>query len=368
MNEPYRLRYTNQIVGAFLLVLLLLLILLALMLLRASDYFAEKKTYWFEIAQDQVQDMHPGVEVVILGRRAGAVEAIEYIADSDRIRVNVSIDPEMSNLVFDNSFIVPSRKYGVGTPVLNIRRGRTAPQSAVPLPTGSKIEAFQSEDDRIERMAREVESVSESVRMIEERLKPTLATIESAGKNFDQSMSETIRPTFEETRTASASFLKTNEQLRPETSQTLSVIRQATIDLQSQVGALTTKIEAMVDHDMRITLADVRESTDAISAAAKSAEATSTEVNESVADTLVKLQQAAEQVRLLALETRDVVRIVRREADDLPGTTERVNDTVSETQDLVGEIRGHWLLRRSGSRPTSSQQVSPTMVGGGSVR
>ena len=36
MNEPYRLRYANQIVGAFLLVVLLIAMVLAVLLLRAE--------------------------------------------------------------------------------------------------------------------------------------------------------------------------------------------------------------------------------------------------------------------------------------------------------------------------------------------
>ena len=42
MNEPYRLRYTNQIVGAFLLVFLIFLFALSLLVFRVSDRFGRK--------------------------------------------------------------------------------------------------------------------------------------------------------------------------------------------------------------------------------------------------------------------------------------------------------------------------------------
>ncbi|MGB7327870.1 MAG: hypothetical protein WBD31_23545 [Rubripirellula sp.] len=368
MNQPFRLRYTNQIVGAFLLVLLLFLILLALLLLRASDYFAEKKTYWFEIGQEEVQDLHPGVDVVILGQRAGQVTGIDYVNGGDRVRVNLEIDANRGDQIFDNSVIVPARKYGVGTPVLNVRRGAEPETSPAPLPNGSRIATFRSEDDRIERMAREVETVSDSVRLIQQRMMPTLDSIETTSDHISESLDRSVNPSLDQARVASESFLKSNEQLRPEASETLRVIREATTQLQSQVGVLTAKIEKLLDEDLKSTLADVRQSSDEISTAAKTANTTTVEVGDGVADTMATLKQAAEQVAQLAEETRAIVRIVRREADDLPGTTARVNDTVSETQDLVGEIRDHWLLRRSSNRASSSEQISPSTVRGGFAR
>ncbi|QDT02342.1 hypothetical protein K227x_07180 [Rubripirellula lacrimiformis] len=368
MNEPYRLRYTNQIVGAFLLVLLLFLIVLALLLLRASDYFVERKPFWFEISQEQIQDLHPGIEVMILGQLAGQVDNIRYVEDTDRVRVELSIDPGKSDQIFEDSVIVPARKYGVGTPVLNIRRPRSNAGPLVPLSPGQPITAFRSEDDRLERMSREVESVTESVRLIQEKLDPTLTTIDDAAAKFSTSLTDTVDPTFVRAQQASDSFLQTNERLRPEASETLRLLRQATESMQAQMTTLTKKIETLVDEDMRTTLAKVRQSTDEVSAAAKTANQTSSDVGVDIAETLEQLQQASEQVRQLAIESRQVVQIVRGEAEELPGTTARVNDTVNETQDLVGEIRGHWLLRRSSQRPTSTQQVSPSTVRGGFAR
>ncbi len=346
MNEPYRLRYTNQIVGGFLLILILFLIVLALLLIRASDYFVEQKTFYFDIAQEQVKDLHPGIDVMILGQRAGQIESIDYVEDSDRVRIKLSIDPDKSDQIFTNSVVVPDRKYGVGTPVLNIRRATGNDGVPTPLLPGTQISTFRSEDDRIERMSREVESVSASVRLIQQKLDPTL----------------------EQTRIAAGSFYESNEQLRPDASETLRVIREATLSMQSEIGVLTAKIENLIDTDMRDTLAHVQRSTDEVSAAAATTNQTSSRVGDDIAETLAKIELAAEKVQLLAEESRQVIRIVRREAEDLPGTTARVNDTVSETQDLVGEIRDHWLLRRSINRNVPTQQISPSTVRGGLAR
>lgn len=363
MNEPYRLRYTNQIVGVFLLVLLLFLIVLALLLLRAGDYFAERKTYWFEIPQEEVRDLHPGIEVMILGKRAGQIEDIQYVADSDRVRIELAIDEAFADQVFANSIIVPDRKYGVGAPILNLRRpsGKEVAQPSVPLPSGNQIATFRTQDDRIEQMAREVETVAASVRKIQEQLTPTLATIGKTSTGIDTSMSETITPAFKTANRAADSFFTTNEQLRPVADETMRVIRESTQALREQVGDLTAQVQALVNQELKQTLADV-------SATAETVDKVSEDTSQNITETLQVLAKAAEQVRLLAEETRQVVRIVRAEADQLPGTTTRVNDTVSDTQDLVGEIRDHWLLRNSNRRPSGSSQVSPSSLRGGVAR
>lgn len=75
MSDPYRLRYTNQAVGVFLLVILLLLIGLSVLVLRAGDYFVEQDHYWIEVPQEDIRDLYKGTEVMILGERAGEIDA-----------------------------------------------------------------------------------------------------------------------------------------------------------------------------------------------------------------------------------------------------------------------------------------------------
>ncbi|TWT79905.1 hypothetical protein CA13_13130 [Planctomycetes bacterium CA13] len=369
MNEPYRLRYTNQIVGTFLMILLLFLIVLAVLLLRASDYFVEKDQFWIETSQTDVDDLHRGADVYILGERAGLVESISYMDHTDKIRVDLGIDPDKSKDIFVDSVVMLERRYGLGTPMLVIRRAPTdVAWEPIPLPAGSQIEDFRGEADRLDQMAAEVESVSASVRRIQLKLDPTLSGIENAANRFQGSLNDSIDPTLATTREASESFLKSNEAIRPAAIDTMQTIREVTQNLEKRVETLTQKIEQLIESDMRNTLVDVRASTDDISQAAVTVNQSTETVTEDIAETLDALRVAAEQVQQLATETREVVRIVRKEANDLPGTTQRVNNTVDDTQDLVGEVRSHWLLRRYSKQPTATEQLSPSTIRGGSVR
>ena len=367
MNEPYRLRYTNQIVGSFLLVLMGFLLVVLVILLRAGDYFVEKVPYWVRVSEEDIKDLHKGADVIILGQRAGQVENINYLPGSDDIRVDISILSDMKDQIFTTSVVLLERKFGLGTPILVIQRSMQADALTL-LPPGNEIPNFRGEADRLDRMSREVQSVSQSVRLIQQRLEPTLEDINSATTKFQQTLEGSANPALDEARQASESFQETNETVRPEAIATLQTIREATQELENRIGVLTAKIEALIERDVPQTLVDVRSASQGVREAAESAQGVSVEAGEDIAKTLLQIRDATEQVRLLAVEARDVVRIVRDEANDLPGTANRVQDTLSETQDLVDSIQDHWLLQRYDRRPRTSPVVSPSTIRGSQVR
>ncbi|TWT95699.1 MlaD family protein [Neorhodopirellula pilleata] len=365
MNEPYRLRYTNQIVGAFLLILLLFV--LSLLLILSGGYFRESDRYWLEVTQEDVDNLQKNAEVMILGERVGEVDDIRYVDGSDAIRIDLKMDPKKKVKILNNAIVKIERKFGFGTPVLIIRRG-SGDDEAYPLPSGSQLRNFQGEDDRIDSTAREVESISRSVRLVQEKSDPTMESIQSASERIELAFDESVAPAMQSTQVAADAFKQTNDEIRPEALLTLSKLQMTTQNLDERVNQLSEKIERIIDEDMRDTLVKVRDSTDDVSDAADSVNQTSEKASTEISETLAQLQKAAEQFEKLAVEAREVVRIVKGEANDLPGTVGDINDTVDDTQNLVGEIRDHWLLRRYSRQPSATPQVSPSAIRGGSVR
>ncbi|MEM8668903.1 MAG: MlaD family protein [Planctomycetota bacterium] len=353
MTEPYRLRYTNQAVGVFLLIILMLLIGLSILVLRAGDYFVEKDHYWIDIPQEDIRDLYKGAEVMILGERAGEIESIRYVDATDKVRVNLSIDPKMSNQIFADSIVRQDRKFGLGTPILMIRRGDGRAESRQPLPPESAIVNYEGELDRLDRVTRQVETVSESIRLIQEQLDPTLLSITAASDQMQETLRTSAEPALEQTQIAAESFYESNETLRPRTVDTLEAVREASQSFQQRVEELSDR---------------VANSSESVRRAADSIEQTSEETNRNMTDTLSSLREAADEVRELAVQTQELIRIVRREANDLPGTTERFNETVTDTQKMVGEIRDHWLLRNSRERNDASSTGRSQGARGGSVR
>lgn len=353
MNDSYRLRYTNQAVGVFLLIVLLFLIALSVLVLRAGDYFVEKDHYWVEIPQEDIRDLYKGADVMILGERAGEIASIRYVDATDKVRVNLSIDPGMSGQIFTDSIVRQDRKFGLGTPILMIRRGETSRVTRKPLPPGSALQNYEGESDRLDKVANQIATVSESIRLIQEQLDPTLSSITATSEQLQRTLVTSAEQTMAESQRASNSFYETNEALRPKTIETLDMVQSATRTLEEKISELTLQ---------------VAESAQNVSQAADSVTETSDDTNRDIALTLSSIRDAADAVQRLAVQTQDLVRVVRREADDLPGTTAQLNETVSDTQELVGEIRNHWLLRNSRSRGRSSSPGMSSGAGGGSVR
>lgn len=365
MNEPYRLRYANQLVGAFLLVVLLIGIVLTILLLRAGNYFVQQDRFWIEINQSELDGLRRGIEVTMLGQSVGEIESVQYVDSSNRVRVNLAIDSKYSNQIFESSVLVPDRKFGIGTPVLVFQRGENVDGPPKPLPPGSRIDAYRNQTDRIDQMARDVTSVSESVFQVQQKLDPAVDSVEQAASDFSQTIANSMNPAFNRIENASKEFEKTNQTLRPDAIKTLEAVRTATTDLQQRIATLTDKVQLLVEQDVKKTLSKVQQSTDQVNRTAMRVGQTADEANQEIADALSTVKKAADSVQKLAEETREVVRIVRGEANDLPGTTARVNDTVNETQDLVEEIRGHWLLNRTSKRGTSTVPLSPSGVRAG---
>src|SRR6056297_2589925 len=90
MNESYRLRYTNQIVGIFLLIFLLFLFVVSVLVFRVN-FFVGPETYIVEAAEEDIGDLYTGAEVRIRGEHAGEVADIGYVPGTDQVRVELAI-------------------------------------------------------------------------------------------------------------------------------------------------------------------------------------------------------------------------------------------------------------------------------------
>lgn len=377
MNEPYRLRYTNQIVGVFLLILLVIITVLGVAVTRVSRILVQPDHFFVDLAEQEVIDLRSGAEVTVLGKRIGQVESLDYLGGGDQVRVTLAIDPSYRSNITTDSELCLERKFGLGTLYVNIRRkagvNRQAP--GVPLEPGAVIASFRGEIDRVEQMADQVQGAGESIDKIEKKLNPTLNSIDVAANRFRGSLDNSVDPAFSQGRSAFQSVEQTSETLRADTAQTLESIRMATAKLERELSDLANQVQGVVEKDVTATLLSIKNSSDAASNAALSVAMTSSNLdkktdktNQEITATLAVMRDSLIQIQKLTNDTRELVRILRGEAEELPGTTERVNQTVGETQDLVRQLRSHWLLRRTNSDPNMSQQVSPSSIRTGGAR
>ncbi|MDV6032760.1 MAG: hypothetical protein F9B45_22275 [Phycisphaera sp. RhM] len=361
MNEPFRLRYVNQIVGVFLIVVFLLSIVISVRF--TSDLAVKKELFFIHVPENMAAQLRNGTEVIILGETVGQVDGLEYIVDDDLVRVTLAINAKYSDLITTDSAVTLDRKYGVGPAVVRIRRNRPEGQTDPPqrLLPGQTITRILKQDDQVDRMASNIEAAGNSV--------------DSAAKKLQQSLTENIDPAFGSSEETFESLKLTSDAIRPEAVETFAQLRETTENLEAELTRLARRVDQLVDGDIRQTILRIQDSATAASEAAESVkklaaniDAKSDQTNDDIATTLETLRETALLIQRLTTETRDVVRIVRSEAEALPGTTERVNDTVEDTQDLVGDIQDHWLLRRYRENKAPTKQLSPSSVRGGGVR
>lgn len=354
MNEVYRLRYTNQIVGAFLLVFLILLLVLSFTVFRLGNRFGAKDRYWIETAEADVHELHPGTEVLILGKPVGEVLDLNYLEDGRGVRVDLQLTRQKTPQIFRDSIVRLERKFGVGTPVLVIRRDSSQKRSSQTLTPDQKIEYFSSDLDRVDQLTEQVRQITKSFQEIQQVAEPTLESVRETGERLQGSLDQAVDPAFQKSQVASDSFLETNQQ-----------IRATTENLESQIAAFVNRADRMLDIEVSKTLRSIQQSNGVIEQAATQVEMTSKSLDTEVIDTLRIIQEASETVRQLAEQTQGLVEVLNEEAEDLPGTTNRVNNTMSEAQQLVQEIRSHWLLRRYRQEPRANELLSPSAIRGG---
>jgi len=368
MNEPYRLRYTNQIVGVFLLVLLVLIAIVGFSVTRVGRLFVTPLRYYVQLSDKDAEDLTTDTEVVVLGKPIGSIESIQYIDHSDQIRITLAIDPLYRDLITTESILAVERKFGLGKTVIKIRRRHQEDSptdssvnldserpsvTATPLIPGATILQVEGKEDRLAQIANKVDTTGDS--------------IDVAAKSIDRSFENSVNPAADRVKIASESVEKTSETVRPDTILTLEVIRQSTSRLESQVSDLTKALQQVVEVEMRRTLNSIENSARASERTAATIEQTSSTIGSNtektqsdIAQTLELLRQSIVSIQSLTNESREVVRIVRGEANQLPGTTQRINETVSDTQDLVNEVQDHWLLSGRDRKNSRTPQLSPS--------
>lgn len=365
-NEPYRLRYTNQIVGLFLILLLLLVTGLAWAFTRNTRIFVNLLSYTVaSMSEKDAADLRTGTDVVILGKRIGEVTSLEYSDNSDKVTIGLGIDPKYANLITTDSVFSLERRFGVGAVYVRIKRqARLGAEPPQPLDPRVPIRLATGEVDRVEQIATDVSKASNSISGIETRLAPTLESVKDASDEIASSMRNSITPAADESKLAFDSVTRTSDELR-----------RSTQILSRELSELTEQISMLARVEIPSTLDSLKEAAVAATQASESVAVTSDSLNEKsaqtnkeVSQTLSELRQTLLQITKLTDESRELVQVIRGEADELPGTVRGLNRTVGEAEDLVGEIRSHWLLRNVRTEPTYSRPIPPSSLRPGGMR
>jgi len=345
LSRGHKLRYANQFVGAFILLVVGLLFVGMVILIRSKDWFVPKEQIIAYLPEDELNGLQVNTPVQILGERVGKVTNITYETQRAeelrawwpafdrppthflRVDIQVAADAIERLGTMTPRIHVRRRMAGVGDVYLELMRGREHQDFYV-------IQPEKSAQDEIRTMTQLMGEVQQDFQTIRQ-------TLERSSANFDESNADIIR-----------------------TSQRVRELSESLLEVTPKLPQIADSVERTSD-DMRATSERFRETTREISQSNRQLQNVLTDAEE-VSPRLLPIAKQAEQL----LQTSQVVADrLKDESESLPGTVNDFRDSIGGFQDTVGEaqevidgLRQNWLIRRHVTQPEQPSRVAPSKV------
>lgn len=365
MSEPLRLRYVNQIVGAFLLGIGLLVLLLALLLIRAQGLFAAHELRFIRLTQSQLDGLREGTEVFLLGRRVGEVDGLAYADEFSeegeplielRLKLMQSQIQMLQEGELDRASVSVQRKFGVGEPYLEIQRpGRADLAAETPDQAGGEgakrfLQGFQAEEDPTDQVLRQLRSIEQSFSDTRDALVAASSDFAETSRTASTAIEEDVSPAVQSLKSAS-------ETLESDGAETLLKVRESAANFDLRINETSSAVQRFAD-------GSAQEAASAVTSAAESTQRQVDQIGPQATAAMESLQSAARSLQTLSEESRQVVDVLRREAQDLPGTVSQVRGAVDGANEVIDSASQTWLLRRYINRYGPTKTVSPSAVRG----
>ncbi|GAB4170096.1 MAG: hypothetical protein Tsb0017_24750 [Geothermobacteraceae bacterium] len=127
MYQSGKLRYVNELTGAFVLLGVLLALLGLFFVAGAQHWFADRKLLWVQLPPDGAHGLLAEAQVEMLGTRAGRVRQI-VIDEKGGMRAKTEIDPDFFRLIRQDSEVIIRQSVSlVGGVFVEIKPGKGAP-------------------------------------------------------------------------------------------------------------------------------------------------------------------------------------------------------------------------------------------------
>lgn len=352
MNEAFRLRYVNQIVGVFILLIVFVLLVLLLYLVRAKELFIGSLPYQIITSQEQLDGLRHGTEVLLLGQQVGRIERVHYTNGGSDVAILLLIKETVADQIFVDSRVAVRRKFGVGEPYLEILRGPKSSQSLRPAVPGEPalIRYFEPAQDQLEELATRL-------RNVETAMVPALKDVSAASQTADRELKESAAPMMRDVSQAAQTFDAAVQNLDQKAGETLAKVNQSADNLDVNVRRITASVDK-IQADSGRTFQNFRNTSQAFRESVDNFENTSVSA-------FSQLDRTAKEMQTAVGEAREVIGALRSETRDLPGTTARVNEAVGGAQEVIEALRSHWLLRRYVDQDRATEQLSPSSIQGG---
>ncbi len=335
MAKPFKFRYVNEIVGAFVLLVILLLIAGVIFAGHYQGWFRPVHTIKLTFPEEGSLGLKKGSEVEILNTVVGTVDKID-IDENEKMIGEIKITGNWFRFIRADSKAKVAKRYALaGDAFITITKG-----TGERLKDGGTLVA--EKDTEILQLAQDL------LNQVRE------ATIPLLGQ---------IRTTAEEYGGLAADLRDTNGPIM----KVAGNVEQLTARMKSDDGPLM-KILA----DLHQMAAGINNGEGTVGKLLRDP-ATAEQINailKQVQDTIAQTQQSIGQVQKILDDVKKttaqlppMTAKVGHEADDLPGLVLQTQETLREAERLIEGIQKHWLIRDYIPQPKPTELIPPSDVG-----
>lgn len=309
-----RLRHANEWVGLTVLAAVVLFLGIILQAGVLRDWFRTVHTLRIMLPESGVAGLSSGAEVEVLGTRVGTIRRV-VIDPHQKMYAEAELEDQALAFVRRDSKAVIRRRFGVaGASYVDIARGTGAPLDW-------QFAVIQGETER--------------------------APTESVGALIDE-VREKVFPILDDAGRAMRALAETLENVKKG---------------EGNIGRLL--VDDTLIKDVEATIAQARTATEQIAALARTANAQDSGVPVLLShaeQTLVSLQEIVQTLSKAAQEAPEIARNVESGTRNLGSLLTQTQQTVYTLDQLLTQLRGHWLLGGSDAPLMDSQRLPATEV------
>jgi len=359
-----RLRYGNEVVGAFVLAALLAFFGAALQAGVLRNWLNPGVSLRVLLPPEGSYGLSAGAQVEILGTRAGEVRRI-VIEPSEQLYADVKIDDAMKVFVRRDSKAFIRKQFGVaGASYLEISRGQG----------GAMDWDFAVIDVQVEKGATEsINALLEEARAlvipaVQDAQKAIKALAEVANGLQDpkgplqRTLTDVagITSRLQKGEGAVGRLLK-DEGLARELETTVATANQSLVELREILATIEKQSLGRVNNILG-EVEKVSRDTAVLSRALASQGKTIPEIVARANALMTSLEKVAADAAKTTPELPAIARNVEATTGGLPALLVQTQETALELERLLSQLRGHWLLGGGGAPPDPPARLSPLEV------
>lgn len=348
--ETSRERYQHVLLGAFVVVALGLFALGMLQSKAVQEWLNPSKVLRLVLPDEGLFGLSQGAKIEILGTPAGQVTRI-VIDPDQKIHAQARIDPSMSPFVRRDSKVVIRKTFGVaGESYVEITRGHGEPMDW-------DYAVLTAVVDRAP-----TESIGEILQDVRSRVIPILAQTERAVTTL-ANLTERLADPKGDLQVVLSDVSKLTTRIeRGQGSVGRLLASDATArEIEALLGNANTTIQALgpILDELRITATQVASLSTSINAQSKDLP----QAGEKINSILISLEQIMGDLSKTSPQLPGITRDVSTATASVPVLLGATQQTLTELDALLRQLRGHWLLGGGRAEPHPAEpRLAPREV------